>query len=249
MWGTSGRAEGVEIFRARLELADCTPAGLFGRVGYLENRIQLSDLEQVLGSRPEIAQPQGSAPRLRAGMGGDERAEAGAVQHRDAAQIEDQVFLSFGQQGFHFFAERAGFLPADEAPVQRQQVRSVHFLMRYFQGHGAPSSQISDCGHLEQARQVKFSESPVIRGPRVREYTPGSPPPVIIAPQRSGLAAGGWRMLLGGFDFSGSIKGDVKKKRLSSRTRGKGVCDIQPRSAAASYAEERGYLILCGFQL
>ena len=37
-----------------------------------------------------------------------------------------------------------------------------------------------------------------------------------------------------------SIKGDVKKKHLSLRIRGRGVSDIQPLTAAASSVPERG---------
>src|SRR5450759_3253077 len=40
--------------------------------------------------------------------------------------------------------------------------------------------------------------------------------------------------------IEGSIKGDVKKKHISLRIRGRGVSDIQPLTAAASSVPERG---------
>ncbi len=63
-------------------------------VGNFEYSEQPGHLQQFIGSRSEVAEPQRGSAGFRAGMHGDQRAEPRAVNHRDIFQIEDELLFA-----------------------------------------------------------------------------------------------------------------------------------------------------------
>src|SRR5712664_477059 len=63
-------------------------------VGYFEDGYQPGHLQQFVGSRSQVAEPQRCSAGFRAGMCSDQCAEAGAIDHRDIFQVQDELLLA-----------------------------------------------------------------------------------------------------------------------------------------------------------
>src|SRR6185312_12345712 len=65
---------------------------------YVEDGVELGDLEQVVNLFGEVQELQFAALVTRGGVGADELADARAVNVVDVTEIEQDVLLAFGQQ-------------------------------------------------------------------------------------------------------------------------------------------------------
>jgi hypothetical protein len=118
--------------------------GLLGEAGYgfgfglvdIEDGQQLGDLEDFLELAAEVAETQGGALHFHAVMGGDERAQPGAVDKGDIVHIEDNFLFTIGDQAFYFFAQGIAFFAEHDAAVQRHHGHAVHFAVGHLQSHG-----------------------------------------------------------------------------------------------------------------
>src|ERR1022692_2566801 len=119
-------------------------------VGDVEDGEQLGDLQHFLKLRSQFAETNRCAARTGTVMHGNERAETGAVNHGDVAQIQEDFRAALGKQGLDFFAERTGFFPKHEAPVERDNDHAVHFPIGHFQCHVCfPSAKSAAADGLE----------------------------------------------------------------------------------------------------
>ena len=66
---------------------------------------------------------------------GDQCAEASAINQSDVGQIQENLFLALGEQGFDLFAERVRLFPKHDAPIERDNGNAVHFPVDHFQRH------------------------------------------------------------------------------------------------------------------
>ena len=63
-------------------------------VGNFEDSHQPGHLKQFVGSRSQVAESQRCSAGFRAGMCSDQCAEAGAIDHRDIFQVQDELLLA-----------------------------------------------------------------------------------------------------------------------------------------------------------
>src|SRR6266852_4154066 len=149
-------------------------------VGNFEYSEQPGHLQQFIGSRSEVAEPQRGSAGFRAGMHGDQRAEPRAVDHRDIFQIEDELLFALTEEALHFFAQSNSLFSEYNASVQGQYCHSIHFAVCNFQSHVcSPSLTENDCSG-SRGRPAKHTSQGFRRIPRTGgEYTPIPLPSVL----------------------------------------------------------------------
>src|SRR6266403_4059898 len=105
------------------------------RVGNVKHRQQLRDLQHFLELAAQVTQPQRGSFFLRRVVRSHQRAQSRAINECDVVHIQDDLFLSVGQQGLDFFPQRSAFFAQYDSSVKRNHRHAVHFALTNFQCH------------------------------------------------------------------------------------------------------------------
>ena len=95
--------------------------------------------------------PQAAGDALRAGVAADQRADAGAVERRDAAEIDDQIAIAATEQLLEVPLERLGGAAADDRLLRRQHESIADPFRTSFHSDGGEAIYIGlpDCRMAE----------------------------------------------------------------------------------------------------
>src|SRR5437588_1616013 len=113
-------------------------------VFYVEDGVELGDLQQVVDLFGELQQFEVATFLAHGGVGADQLPDAGAIDVVDVTQVEKNLLAAFGKQAAHSVAQSHTAFAQSDAATQVHDSDAVDLARAGFHGHGCSSLLAAD---------------------------------------------------------------------------------------------------------